>query len=387
MEQQSVVTIKGDDIAFKAIDHYTYKFLEKENENEYIVSGGRMRRIRDNTVTIYFFPKEGKSEFHYNDEKITIVKQYEGNPVMTDRNISKYSEIVLKSEKMETLKDFITKAVNYFYDNIMEKASEDDKIMCWIWDDFWEDVYKRRKRKLESISLNGKEKEILEDMKRFLSKETEEKYNLLGIPYKKNYLLEGLPGTGKTSLIYAIASELNLDVAILSFKREFDDVKFMKAVQHIPEDTLLILEDIDVLFQERKNNDEHKHGITFSGLLNVLDGLGHQDKLITIMTTNYKNRLDKALIRPGRIDYTLHFDYATKEQMKHMFFRFFPGKEEDCTTFLSYIKKQKLKLTTAILQQYLFTNMDKASVMDDINTLEELIILNNYQEKPDGFYN
>jgi chaperone BCS1 len=224
-------------------------------------------------------------------------------------------------------------------------------------------------------------------MKQFLNEETEKKYNLLGIPYKKNYLFEGLPGTGKTSLIYAIASELNLDIAILSFKRDFDDVKFMKAVQHIPENTLLILEDIDVLFQERKNNDDHKHGITFSGLLNVLDGLGHQDKLITIMTTNYKNRLDKALVRPGRIDYSLHFDYSTKEQIKHMFFRFFPGKDEECTTFLSYFKKYKIKLTTAILQQYLFTNMNKKSIMDDINTLEELIALNNYQDKPDGLYN
>ena len=51
----------------------------------------------------------------------------------------------------------------------MEKASEDDKIMCWIWDEFWEDVYKRRKRKMKSISLNGKENEILKDMKHFLS--------------------------------------------------------------------------------------------------------------------------------------------------------------------------------------------------------------------------
>lgn len=384
---KSILTITYDDIAFKAVNHFAHKFLEKQQENEYIVSGGRMRRIRDNTVTVYFFPKEGESKIHYENEIITIVKHYEGNPVMTDRNIAKYGKLVLKCEKMDILKDFIVKAINYFYDNVMEKGSEDDKIMCWIWDEFWEDVYKRRKRKLESISLNGKENLILEDMKNFLSEKTEEKYNLLGIPYKKNYLLEGLPGTGKTSLIYAIASELNQDVAILNFKRDFDDVKFMKAVQHIPENTLLILEDIDVLFQERKNSDEHKHGITFSGLLNVLDGLGHQDKLITIMTTNYKNRLDKALIRPGRIDYCLHFDYATKEQIKHMFFRFFPGKDYECKTFLDYIKKQKLKLTTAILQQYLFTNMSKESIMDDINNLEELIALNNYQDKPDGFYN
>jgi len=381
------LTIKGHDIAFKSVIHYVHKFLEEEGETNYIVSGGRMRRVRDNTITIHYFPKLGKSEFTFKEKKIILTNEYEGNPVFAERNIDKYNEIKLECEDLTVLKDFIKESIDYFYQNIMEKASEDDKIMCWIWDEFWEDVYKRRKRKMESISLNGKEDIILEDMKNFLSEDTEEKYNILGIPYKKNYIFEGLPGTGKTSLIYAIASELNLDIAILNFKRDFDDVKFMKAVQHIPENTILVLEDIDVLFQERKNSDEHKHGITFSGLLNVLDGLGHQDKLITIMTTNYMNRLDKALIRPGRIDYCLHFDYATRTQIKHMFMRFFPEKDEECEELLNYIKKNKLKLTTAILQQFLFTYMNESNIMKHIDKLDDLITVNNYQEKPDGFYN
>lgn len=381
------LTIKGHDIAFKSVIHYVQQFLEEEGETDYIVSGGRMRRVRDNTITIHYFPKLGKSEFMYKEKKIILTNEYEGNPVFTERNIDKYNEIKLECDDLTVLKDFIKESIDYFYHNIMEKASEDDKIMCWIWDEFWEDVYKRRKRKMESISLNGKEELVLEDMNHFLSEETEEKYNRLGIPYKKNYIFEGLPGTGKTSLIYAIASELNLDIAILNFKRDFDDVKFMKAVQHIPERTILVLEDIDVLFQERKNSDEHKHGITFSGLLNVLDGLGHQDKLITIMTTNYFNRLDKALIRPGRIDYSLHFDYATKSQIKHMFMRFFPEKDDECEEFLTYIRNNKLKLTTAILQQFLFTYMNEPNIMKFTDKLDDLISVNNYQEKPDGFYN
>lgn len=381
------LTIKGDDIAFKSVIHYVQQFLEKAGETTYLVSGGRMRRIRDNTITIHYFPKVGKSEFMFKNEQIYLTNTYEGSPVFTERKIEKYNEIKLECENIETLKDFIKEAIDHYYQNIMEKASEDDKIMCWIWDEYWEDVYKRRKRKMESISLNGKEELVLEDMKNFLSEETEEKYNILGIPYKKNYIFEGLPGTGKTSLIYALASELNLDIAILNFKRDFDDVKFMKAIQHIPDGTILVLEDIDVLFQERKNNDEHKHGITFSGLLNVLDGLGHQDKLITIMTTNYMNRLDKALIRPGRIDYCLHFDYATKSQIEHMFLRFFPGKEEKCEELISYIKKNRLKLTTAILQQFLFTYMNEPDIMKHIEKLNNLISMNTYQERPDGFYN
>ena len=50
-----------------------------------------------------------------------------------------------------------------------------------------------------------------------------------------------------------------------------------------------------------------------------------KDGLITF-TTNYKNRLDKALIRPSRIDFILSFKEATEEQIKSMFKRFFPKK-------------------------------------------------------------
>ena len=55
-----------------------------------------------------------------------------------------------------------------------------------------------------------------------------------------NILLEGYPGTGKTSIIYAIASYLNLNVAILNFDREMTDYKFMRALRRIPENTVLI---------------------------------------------------------------------------------------------------------------------------------------------------
>ena len=382
------INISRNEFAYQSVLHYCSQFVKDNDESEYILKDGSINRTRNkDIINFYLFPKDEVTIVNYKDKEICISHTYEGAPVALDHAIERYSEIVIWCDDFELLQLFIKESIQYRRDTIMEQGPEGDKIMCWIWDDYWENVYKRKKRKLESISLNGKEVDVLDNMKHFLSKETEDKYNLLGIPYKKNYIFEGLPGTGKTSLIYAIASELNKDIAILNFNRDFDDVQFMKSIQHIPEDTILVLEDIDVLFQERKHNDEHKHGITFSGLFNVLDGLGHQDKLITIMTTNYMNRLDKALIRPGRVDYCLHFDYATKEQIRQMFLRFFPGKTEECDEFLLYIKKYKLKLTTAILQQFLFTNMYKDNVMEDINKLEELVNSNNYKEKPDGFYN
>ena len=77
-----------------------------------------------------------------------------------------------------------------------------------------------------------------------------------------------------------------------------------------------------VIFQERKSKDESKNMITFSAILNVLDGITSTEGQIIIMSSNYKNVLDKALIRPGRIDYMFEFDFMKKSEMKKMFLNF-----------------------------------------------------------------
>ena len=65
---------------------------------------------------------------------------------------------------------------------------------------------------------------FLDKIKKFLTEETEDEYRSFGIPYKMNILLEGLPGTGKTSLIYAIASTLNMNIALVSFDAKMTDI-------------------------------------------------------------------------------------------------------------------------------------------------------------------
>ena len=59
-----------------------------------------------------------------------------------------------------------------------------------------------------------------------------------------------------------------------------------------------MLEDVDAIFVERKAQSE-KGGVTFSGLLNAIDGVASQEGRIFIMTTNHIEKLDPALIRPG----------------------------------------------------------------------------------------
>ena len=93
------------------------------------------------------------------------------------------------------------------------------------------------------------------------------------------------------------------------------------------------------------------------------------------MTTNYKCNLDKALHRPGRVDMSIHFDYACKEQIEEMFKKFFKERF-DFEDFYKNIKN--LNLTTAILQQYFFSNLECEDITENIDELKQLAKENNY---------
>ncbi len=68
---------------------------------------------------------------------------------------------------------------------------------------------------------------------------------------------------------------------------------------------------------------ENKEEITLSFLLNLLDGVLETPNRILIITSNYPERLDKALIRPGRIDLNIHFDNADIGMIMEMFRHFY----------------------------------------------------------------
>ena len=106
-------------------------------------------------------------------------------------------------------------------------------------------------------------------IKDFLKPETRELYRRLGKNYKLIVLLHGLPGTGKTSFIHAIASELGRDIAVYAHDKKNGDTEFTRLMRTVGK-KILCLEDMDCLFNTRDTED--KHGITFSGIINALDG-------------------------------------------------------------------------------------------------------------------
>jgi len=82
----------------------------------------------------------------------------------------------------------------------------------------------------------------------------------------------------------------------------------------------------------------NKSQISFSGLLNAIDGVASHEGRILIMTTNHRERLDPALIRPGRVDVQIEFGFANKETIRRVFQELYKG--------LTDLPEQPLELGT-----------------------------------------
>lgn len=184
----------------------------------------------------------------------------------------------------------------------------------------------RKKRPLCSVILDeGVSESIVGDVREFLSRH--QWYVDRGIPYRRGYLLFGPPGSGKSSFIQALAGELDFGVAMINLSEMgMTDDKLAYLLTKLPKKSLLLLEDADAAFANRRQRDEDGYSgtnVTFSGLLNALDGLAAGEERISFLTTNHIDRLDPALIRPGRVDMVLQIGEATKYQAAKMWDRFY----------------------------------------------------------------
>ncbi|KAK6431162.1 Complex III assembly protein translocase and chaperone [Oleoguttula sp. CCFEE 5521] len=184
----------------------------------------------------------------------------------------------------------------------------------------------KRRRPFDSVVLEeGVSDRILGDVREFIS--AREWYLDRGIPYRRGYLLYGPPGTGKTSFVQALAGELDFNIAMLSLsQRGLTDDLLNQLLLTVPPRTIVLLEDADAAFSNRRQADETGYtgaAVTFSGLLNALDGVASAEERIIFMTTNHIDRLDDALIRPGRVDMTMHLGNATLWQMERLWERFY----------------------------------------------------------------
>ncbi|KAI5319622.1 hypothetical protein L3X38_039330 [Prunus dulcis] len=164
----------------------------------------------------------------------------------------------------------------------------------------WGSINMEHRATFETMALEPDlKKTIVEDLERFVSRR--EFYKKVGKAWKRGYLLYGPAGTEKSSLIAAMANFLKFDVFDLELASIRSDSHLKRVLLSTTNRSILVIEDIDCC------------KVTLSGLLNFIDGLWSScgDERIIVFTTNRKEKLDPALLRPGRMDLHIHLSYCT----------------------------------------------------------------------------
>lgn len=319
---------------------------------------------KDNSDYIFlhtFIPVDGK--YVINDIEIEICDFVLNDKVqimITKDDFIHIKKLVLKSSSKDKILAFIEEAINKKFKEKKVKFAEvsGDKIIKKKWTGYmWCYDTSLPKRNFDCIFLKEDHLNKIKDpILKFINKESYKDYNKHGIPYKMNIILHGAPGVGKTSLIHSIASECDANLCILNINAELKEESMIEAISQVNDDdkkSILVLEDIDCIFADRKVHDSMKNHITMNGILNCLDGFNNPEGLIVIMTTNFPDKLDDALLRSGRIDLNIELTYLDKFQARNMFLSFF-NNEEYFELMWNNIKKCSVEPAT--LMQFLFNN-------------------------------
>lgn len=218
------------------------------------------------------------------------------------------------------------KLVHEFAADIMERAGSNfgqfNSVPIWINSgNWWQRAGTKPLRRIESVFTSDQVgQQIIKAIRDF--EEAKAEHHRLGLPYHLGIMLYGIPGCGKSSLIHAIASELQRSVYYLNLGALESDKEATDLVTSNRDwsKALLVLEDIDAAGVAVNRDEEpetesktakgkrtpakkkEKTTVTLSTMLNLLDGVISPDGLVTIATTNHPEKLDDALKRHGRFD-------------------------------------------------------------------------------------
>ncbi|KAG4969033.1 hypothetical protein JHK87_034684 [Glycine soja] len=263
-----------------------------------------------------------------------ILEPY-GSRHSNDRNANFKSEV--RSYELSFHKKHKEKIFNSYLPYVLERAKDikqenmEVKLHTIEYDCYWNgnSVKFSHPMTFKTLAIDAElKREVVSDLDKFVK--GKEFYKRTGKAWKRGYLLYGPPGTGKSSLIAAMANYLNYDIYDLDLTIVTNNNDLKNLLLGMSNRSILVFEDIDCSIklhnreeeeEEQKKGDNNKESkVTLSGLLNVIDGLWSccGEERIIIFTTNHKERLDPALLRPGRMDMHIHLSYCTFSAFKQL---------------------------------------------------------------------
>ncbi|TYJ10270.1 hypothetical protein E1A91_A11G196200v1 [Gossypium mustelinum] len=254
----------------------------------------------------------------------------------------------------------------------------------------WEPAVFKHPATFDTLAMEPDLKEfIMKDLDSFV--ERKEFFENVGRAWKRGYLLYGPPGTGKSSLVAAIANYMRYNVYDLQFQSVRNDSDLRRVLTSTTNRSILLIEDIDCSTKvthdrtkvkencEEEENDELKHpygtdpGVTLSGLLNFIDGLWSScgNERIIIFTTNHKEKLDPALLRPGRMDVHIYMGYCSPAGFRKLAASYLELKDDKLFGRIDDMIKSVEVTPAEVAQQLMISNEPKValeSLIEFLNT-------------------
>lgn len=349
----------------------TVSFLSNDKKlEEGIEDAGMVRGEGPGFLKRLFGKNPQKEEENAIENKVNVKL----TRIMKEENFVRL-DIIVTAEKEDWIMNFINGVSQEYFHYLDKKASErKDKWVYTHAGDKWVASCPLLNKTFDNVFLDKKIHDtLIHDLDTF--SKSQEYYKKIGLPYKRGYLLHGPPGTGKSSTYYAIANHTNRDLYKLSLA-DLNTNGFKSLIGSIPPNAVLSIDDVDRVESTNKKDldkvvkeleavkdleaatktatnanpseaaktnqtneangkdgkDDSKGktiasllGINISTFLEVFDGYDFLNNVIVVFTSNHPDKLDPALIRPGRADISLNIDYPNHNTLTNIFKYFFPN--------------------------------------------------------------
>ncbi|KAI8578918.1 hypothetical protein K450DRAFT_210935 [Umbelopsis ramanniana AG] len=339
------VTIEERDEVYQAVEEFLADISKHHEFNNLLAttivgSNLQQRKIQSDgqtSSTVKYTPGYGSHSIHFKGKKIRIRKDTleqhspSNEPSFpfqraTHQISNKTIRLWTLSRSPTCLQELVDTAIKSF------EKRHDGKIRIYQYispHHRWSSTYYKEIRDLDSVVLPvGLKEDLIADIKRFSA--SSKLYQHQNIPYRRTYLFEGPPGTGKSSLVQALVTYFRMHICTINLSDPtLTEANLNSMMNTIPQNSVILIEDVDALASMSKYI---RNGLSWHSILNCLDGVTSQEGTIVFMATNSVELLDAALLRPGRVDRRIPFNLADDFQIRQMFMNFFGQRQINQST-------------------------------------------------------